>query len=175
MTIPQIRLASWALSALAVFAVALPACGSTHIGATEAEVASARDRASAGANVFTNECVRCHGGRGEGLANAPGILGPGGLPEYPRDSSSGIQAVTDPDQIQIQQQMRPSGAPRRDPFRSAQDLYAYVRNHLPKSRAAGMKADDYWAVVTFIFAVQGATVPPEGIGPNNADSFPVPR
>jgi mono/diheme cytochrome c family protein len=170
-----IRRTPWARRAIAVFGGTLLACGATLLGATETQVATARDRASAGANVYTNECARCHGRRGEGLAGAPPILGPGALPEYPRDTSGGMQAVTDPDQIQIQQQTRPSGAPRRDQFHTAQDLYAYVRVHLPKARAAGMKADDYWAVVTFLFAAQGADVPTEGIGPNNADSFPIPR
>lgn len=151
------------------------ACSTAGLGATEPQLAKARDRASAGADVFANECVRCHGKRGQGLAGAPEILGPGALPEYPRNMNSGMQAIVDPDQLQIQQQTRPAGAPTRDVFRTAGDLHAYVHDHLPKSRAAAMKSEDYWAVVTFMLAAQGADVPPEGIGPNNATSIPIPR
>ncbi len=163
-----------ALAFLASVAVC-GACGTSRLGATEPQLANARDRAGAGGNVYTNECARCHGPRGEGLAGAPPTMGLDALPEYPRDTSGGMRAVTDPEQLQIQQQTRPTGAPTRDPFRNAQDLYEYVRVHLPKSRAANMKADDYWAVVTFILAAQGAAVPADGIGPNNASSFPIPR
>jgi cytochrome c len=150
-------------------------CSTAGLGATEPQLAKARDRASAGADVFANECVRCHGKRGQGLAGAPEILGPGALPEYPRNMNSGMQAIVDPDQLQIQQQTRPSGAPTRDVFRNADDLHAYLHDHLPKSRAAAMKSEDYWAVVTFMLAAQGADVPSEGIGPNNAASIPIPR
>jgi mono/diheme cytochrome c family protein len=150
-------------------------CSAASLGATEPQLAKAKDRASAGADVFANECVRCHGKRGQGLAGAPEILGPGALPEYPRNMSTGMQAIVDPDQLQIQQQTRPPGAPTRDVFRTADDLHAYVHDHLPKSRAAAMKGGDYWAVVTFMLAAQGADVPPDGVGPNNATSIPIPR
>lgn len=150
-------------------------CSTASLGATEPQLAKGRDRASAGADVFANECARCHGGRGQGLAGAPEILGPGALPEYPRSMSSGMQAVVDPDQMQIQQQTRPNGAPTRDLFRTTADLEAYVHNHLPKARATAMKDDDYWAVVTYMLAVQGADVPPQGIGPGNATTISIPR
>ncbi|HXX68986.1 MAG TPA: c-type cytochrome [Polyangiaceae bacterium] len=161
--------------ALAWLVLAGSGCSATGLGATEPQLAKARDRASAGADVFANECVRCHGKRGQGLAGAPEVLGPGALPEYPRSMSSGMQAMVDPDQLQIQQQTRPAGAPTRDVFRTADDLHTYIHDHLPKSRAAAMKNEDYWALVTFMLAVQGADVPPDGIGPNNASTFPIPR
>jgi cytochrome c len=165
-------------SALVVLAAVIGAgfgCSTATLGATEPQLAKGRDRASAGADVFANECARCHGKRGQGLAGATEILGPGALPEYPRNMSSGMQSIVDPDQLQIQQQTRPAGAPTRDVFRTAADLYAYVRDHLPKSRAAAMKDDDYWAVVTYMLAVQGADVPAQGLGPSSASSFPMPR
>lgn len=151
------------------------ACAATQLGATEAQIATGRDRASVGATVFANECARCHGSRGEGLAGAHPVLGPGALPEYPRESGSGIATMTDPQELQIQQQTRPQGAPWRDPFRTAQDLYGFVSVHVPKSRRAVLKPDDYWAVVTFMVAVQGGAVPAGGITADNAASLPMPR
>ena len=88
-----------------IFSVALllvwfGACAPTRIGATDAQLATGRERASAGASVFAAECARCHGQSGEGLAGAFEIFGPGSLPEYPRDMSNAM--VTDPQQLQIE-------------------------------------------------------------------------
>lgn len=163
-----------ALGALGV--VLASGCASTKSGATPDDIARAHDQAAQGASVYTNECASCHGGRGEGLASAPAILGPGALPEYPHDTGGvGDPTITDPQLIQIQAQTRPAGAPWRDPLRNAQDLYTFTTTHLPKSRAANLKDADYWAVVNFILAVQGVSLPSGGIGPTNAASIPIPK
>jgi mono/diheme cytochrome c family protein len=160
--------------ALVLGASVLSACGAaTPLGATDADLGRAHDQAAQGSDVFTKECARCHGARGEGLAGAPAILGPSALPTYPRDYS-GTSATTDMQQLQIEQQTRPAGAPRRDPFRTANDLYTYVSNHLPRSRAASMHAEDYWAVVGFMLAAQGSTLPQGGLNANNGASFSLP-
>ena len=92
-------------------------------------------------------------------------MGPGALPEYPHDTGGvGDPTITDPQLIQIQAQTRPPGAPWRDPFRNAQDLYTFTTTHLPKSRAANLKDADYWAVVSYLLAVQGVSLPTGGIG-----------
>jgi mono/diheme cytochrome c family protein len=161
--------------ARALVALSLCACTATKLGATDADFAKARAQASAGAVVFSQDCARCHGERGEGLAGASPILGPGALPLFPRDNSSPTAAIQDPQQIQIQIQSRPAGAPWRDPFRDAQDLNDFTSAHMPKSRAAVLKPDDYWAVVTFIVAAQGGPVPPGGINPSNARATPIPH
>jgi cytochrome c553 len=150
-------------------------CASIPTGATTEDLTRARDQAGQGATVFANECASCHGQRGEGLANAGAILGPGALPEYPRTSGVGDPTVTDPQLIQIQAQSRPAGAAWRDPFRNAQDLYTFTTTHLPKSHASGLKDGDYWAVVGFLLAAQGASLPQGGIGPANAASIPIPK
>jgi cytochrome c553 len=156
-------------------ALAWLGCASVPTGATTEELTRARDQAGQGATVFANECASCHGQRGEGLANAGAILGPGALPEYPRSSGVGDPTVTDPQLIQIQAQSRPAGAAWRDPFRNAQDLYTFTTTHLPKSHASGLKDVDYWAVVGFLFAAQGASLSQGGIGPANAASIPIPK
>ena len=156
--------------------LAFLACATTKSGATADEIARAHDQSAAGASVFTNECASCHGGRGEGLATAPAILGPGALPEYPQNTGGvGDPTITDPQLIQIQAQTRPAGAPWRDPLRNAQDLFTFTTTHLPKSRAANLKDADYWAVVNFMLAVQGVSLPSGGIGPVNAASIPIPK
>lgn len=151
-------------------------CAATQTGATVEDLGRARTQAAPGATTFTNECVACHGQRGEGLAAAPAILGPGALPEYPRRMGSGSDpTVVDPQQIQLQAQTRPAGAGTRDRFQNALDLYNFTLRHLPKTRAQELKDADYWAVVGFVLAAQGASLPPDGIGPANAASIPIPR
>ncbi|HEY3816235.1 MAG TPA: c-type cytochrome [Polyangiaceae bacterium] len=152
------------------------ACAATQLGATEADLARGRSTAAQGGTLFTQACSHCHGERGEGLAGASAILGPGALPEYPRDNSGPGSAVpTDPQQLQIQTQTRPAGAPWRDPFRTAQNLYDFVSTHMPKNQPNELKSDDYWAIVTFMETVQGAQVPPGGINASNASAIPIAR
>ncbi len=163
--------AVFALGSLTLFG-----CASTPRGATVEEVARARDGSAPGAAVFAAECATCHGQRGEGLAAAPAIMGPGALPEYPRTSTiSGDPTITDPQLIQIRAQTRPAGAAWRDPFQNAQDLHRFLTIHLPKARAEQLKDADYWAVITFVLAAQGAILPPGGVGAANAASIPIPQ
>jgi hypothetical protein len=82
--------------------------------------------------------------------------------------------MSDPEQVQIQQQTRPAGAPWRDPFRNAESLHGFVSTHLPKARASALQPGDHWAVVTFMLAVQGSKLPPEGVTSSNAGSITIP-
>ena len=151
-------------------------CGVTQMGATAADLARAQDQAAAGATTFAGECAKCHGSRGEGLAAAPALLGPGALPEYPRDTGgSSAPTFIDPQQLQIEMQARPAGSAWRDPFKNAQDLYNFTSTHMPMEHAGELKQGDYWAVVNFLLAAQGASLPAGGIGPANASSIPIPR
>jgi mono/diheme cytochrome c family protein len=169
---PTARQKPPALAAMGLFVLG---CAATPSGATPVDLARGRSTTAQGAEVFANECARCHGPRGEGLAGAPSVLGPGALPLYPRDNASaGSFAMSDPEQLQIQQQTRPAGAPWRDPFRNAESFYGFVSNHLPRSRASALKPNDYWAVVTFMLSVQGSNLPSEGVTASNAGSITIP-
>jgi cytochrome c len=151
-------------------------CAVTQLGATPTDLARAQDQAAPGATTFAGECAKCHGQRGEGLAGAPALLGPGTLPEYPRDiGSTSNAAFLDAQQLQIEMQSRPAGAAWRDLFKNAQDLYAFISIHMPKTHAGELKPGEYWAVVNFLLAAQGASLPAGGIGPANASSMPIPR
>jgi hypothetical protein len=170
------RLALSPVAVTAAIGVSLAACAATQLGATDADLARGRDTAAQGATLFTQACSHCHGDRGEGLAGATAILGPGALPEYPRDNTGpGSTIPTDPQQLQIQTQTRPAGAPWRDPFRSAQSLYDFITTHMPKNQTNGLKNDDFWAIITFMEIVQGAQVPAGGINASNAGLIPVAR
>ena len=154
----------------------LLSCGAGAVGATDAELARARDVSSRGAVVFAHDCASCHGRHGEGLAEAPAILGPGALPEYPRGRpATGVPGVQDPQQMEAEQQARRAGSGMRFPFRDVQDVCTYISNHPGLSRKGPAKADDDRAVTTFLLAVQGAALPAEGVTANNAASLAIPR
>ena len=110
------------------------------------------------------------------MANAPAIIGATALPEYPRDKSlSTSPALSNNAAQQAQDSNRPPGAPSRDPFRTAQDLFNYVSTKmpLPKSRAGTLKPEEYWAITNFILVAHGASVPDGGITPENAGSVQI--
>jgi mono/diheme cytochrome c family protein len=170
------RQSSLVEKAFILFGLIALGCAATQLGATPAEIAQARGQAGAGAEAFASQCAKCHGERGEGIGSAPAILGPGSLPEYPRDPSGAAgSALTDPQLIQIEAQARPAGAAWRDPFRNAQDLFDFVGTHMPKGRPGDLKPGDRWAVVGFMLAAQGASLPAGGVGPANASSIQIPR
>ena len=151
-------------------------CAATQLGATPADLARANDQAKQGATVFANECAKCHGQRGEGSGNTPDVMGPGALPEFPRNTvSASDPASSDPQLLQLEAQARPAGATWRDPFHNAQDLFDFVSTRMPKGNAGKLAKPDYWAVVTFMLSAQGSNLPAGGLGSANAKDTPIPR
>lgn len=142
-------------------------------GATPAQLAQAKGEVPEGYAVFQQRCAPCHGERGESVSNAPAILGPGALPEYPRERNLNATAASgDPELLRLEAQTRPAGAPWRDPFRTASDLYRYTSKNmpLPAESAGTLSPDQYWAVVNFMLVAQGVALPAGGVNPANASS-----
>jgi mono/diheme cytochrome c family protein len=149
------------------------ACATMPHGATEANMAQARSGTAEGWALFKDHCAGCHGERGESVSNAPRILGAGALPEYPRERNINADPASgDPELLRLRAQTRPAGAPWRDPFRTAQDLYGYVSKQmpLPAKSAGSLSADQYWAITNFMLRAHGVPVPPEGVNAGNASS-----
>jgi cytochrome c len=159
--------------ALVAAVAGLLACSTTPRGALDANLAQARNKAAQGGTLFGEHCASCHGQRGEGLS-APAIMGVDALPEYPKDPtmSSDIRS-TDPAEQQLRQQLYPGGAPMREPFRTAADLYNYVSSQMPKKHPGSLGSQDYWKIVTFMLIAHGASVPPEGVDEQNAPSVTI--
>ena len=96
--------------AFALCGLVLLGCAMTQMGATPADLARAQDQAAPGATTYAKECATCHGNRGEGLATAPALLGPGTLPEQPRNAGgSGNPTLTDPQQMQLEDAVATGG------------------------------------------------------------------
>jgi len=161
---------------ITAWGLALAACSATPLGASEPNLANAQKKAGPGADLYQKECAACHGKNGEGLTSAPGVIGAGALPTYPRDNSlSSNPALSNNAQQQQQDSSRPPGAPSRDPFRNAQDLFTYVSTKmpLPKSRAGTLKPEEYWAIVNFMLIAHGSAVPADGVNAGNAASVEI--
>jgi mono/diheme cytochrome c family protein len=160
---------------LLLAAFALPtACGSTQRGATDANMAKAQSGAPQGFALFEEHCSGCHGSRGESGSRAPRIMGEGALPEYPPERNVNADpAAGDPELLRLRAQTRPAGAPWRDPFRTADDVYRYVSKNmpLPAQKAGSLSPEQYWAIIDFVLRAHGVQVPPEGVTPNNASSL----
>src|SRR5688572_15153758 len=82
----MLRLAiALSFSVLTVSSVACSGGGASQPGASDANLAKAKQIAAPGAEVYERECAGCHGKRGEGLSSSPGVMGSGTLPLYKRD------------------------------------------------------------------------------------------
>ena len=159
--------------ACSVLSIALLDCTVTPLGATDDGIAKARAASAPGASEYDEECSSCHGKRGEGLTTAPALMGSGALPTFPRDdSSSSSGAFATSGQVQGGDAARVPGQSKRDPFRTAQDVYDYVssRMPLPKSKAGTLKPEEYWAIVNYILVANAITVPAGGVTEANAKS-----
>jgi mono/diheme cytochrome c family protein len=160
----------------AIAALVLAACGATQLGATDANLATARSGATAGASLFDSRCAGCHGARGEGTGRAPAVIGVGALPVYPSDQNrASNSAFNDPQALEEESRARPAGAPSREPFRSAADLGRFIAEKmpLPKDQAGTLSDDEVWSVVTFLLLAHGVEVPPDGVTASNAAEIPI--
>lgn len=158
---------------ISIAITAIVACAATQRGASDVSVADAASKAGEGAKLFGQQCASCHGKRGEGVT-APAIMGPGGLPVYPKDSGLAMNpAFTDPSELKLREAARPAGAPKRDPFNTAQDLFNYISHRMPMKAAGSLKPEEYWAVLNFMLAAHGIAVPQGGISANNANSVAI--
>jgi cytochrome c len=140
------RSSTFRRSGVAIAIAMLGACASAPRGATDANLARARAAAPEGAALFKRQCASCHGERGESVSAAPYVLGPDALPEYPRERNmTASPNAGDPTALRLEARTRPLGAPWRDPFRSAQDLYNYVSKSmpLPEKLAGSLSPETY--------------------------------
>jgi mono/diheme cytochrome c family protein len=147
------------------------ACSTKPLGATDAQLTLAHDRAAAGAVVYERDCRTCHGSRGEGLAGVPPIMGEGALPVHQKDPSPVNQYTDEQRALAVNEQVLMAGA-SRGAFRDARDVHAFLVQHMPKIRqsSAPPTPEEYWQVTTFLLVVDGASVPPAGIDASNAAS-----
>jgi cytochrome c len=152
---------------------AILACAATQSGASEVNVTSASAKSAQGARLFGQQCASCHGRRGEGVY-APAIMGPIALPAYPNHANFSTNAsYTDPTELNLRETTRPEGAPKREPFNTAQDVYNYISKRMPRKAPGSLKPEEYWAILNFMLIAHGIDVAPSGINAANASSVTI--
>jgi cytochrome c len=170
MTLPLV-LRSFSLAAATVLVIA--GCSTAPLGSTEANYGKASSLP--GADIYARACASCHGQRGEGLGQAPAVMGSGALPLYERDPSTTSNPAFQDIAEQQRKQSLPPGADTRGAFRTATDLFNYVSREmpLPKSKAGSLSQEQYWAVVNFLLVGHGSAVPAGGVTAANAESVEI--
>ena len=160
-------------AALLATSALVTGCASKQRGASLENIGKAQTAAPNGAALFQANCAVCHGDRGQSAGRAPRLMGPGALPELPAEQNINADpAAGDPGLLRLRARLRPAGAPWRDPFRTAADVFRFVSTSmpLPPEKAGTLRPDEYWAIVNFILVAHGVNVPPGGVDEHNASS-----
>jgi mono/diheme cytochrome c family protein len=166
----------WKLALAGVLAASLQlvvGCAAKQRGASPENVGKAQLATPNGAALFAANCAVCHGERGQSAGKAPRIMGPGALPELPSEQDINADpAAGDPELLRMRARTRPAGAPSRDPFRTAEDVFRYisVSMPMPADKAGSLRHDEYWAILNFMLVAHGVAVPSSGITAENASS-----
>jgi mono/diheme cytochrome c family protein len=132
---------------LLLLSPAAPACGpaKTTSGTTPpAEAASFAAQAQRGEALYGQHCASCHGARGEGGGRAPALVGPEALATAP------------------------SGGQRDVEFRTAGDVYQWVKGHMPPGAPDSLGEAAYLEIVAFDLKANGIAAGPEPLTPESA-------
>jgi mono/diheme cytochrome c family protein len=151
----------------------LAGCAGKQRGASPANMGKAQLAVPNGSALFQANCASCHGDRGQSVGRPPRIMGPGALPELPSEQNINADpAAGDPELLRFRARARPAGAPWRDPFRTAEDVFRFVSTNMPQpaEKAGSLRPEEYWAIVNFMLVAHGVDVPPSGITEQNASS-----
>lgn len=167
-TVRLVPLLAVACSTL-VAGLGLSACATTPPGATDANLAQAKSKATRGSALFAQHCSECHGDRGQGTTKAPAVIGGGALRVYPR-ASTADNLTTDPNELQLRTETQLPGAPSRPPFNHAEDVFEYIQTHMPARAPGSLRPEDTWAILDFMLRAHGVAVPEGGVTPQNASS-----
>lgn len=110
-----------------LLAVVGAGCGSSSNNSTDGPTMVER-----GAELYGAECAECHGDSGQGTDKGPPVVGEGALPFAPRP-----------------------GAKRAVNFRTALDVFQWVRVNMPGDEPGSLTDDEYLAIMAFDLTANG--------------------
>jgi mono/diheme cytochrome c family protein len=113
-----------------------PAATTPPADDTSAAPQSVEEQASRGAELYGKHCAGCHGDAGQGSAKAPPLVGKEALPLDPR-----------------------KGAKRDVQFKTAADVFTWVKGHMPPTAPGSLADDEYVAILSFDLKANGVTLP----------------
>ncbi|HKE14194.1 MAG TPA: cytochrome c [Kofleriaceae bacterium] len=89
------------------------------------------EQAARGAQLYGQHCAKCHGDAGQG-AKAPALVGKEALPLDPR-----------------------KGQKRDVQFKTAMDVFTWVKGHMPPDAPGSLADDEYVAILSFDLKANG--------------------
>ena len=114
-------------------------------GGPGADVLAQADR---GGKLYAENCARCHGASGQGTASEKGkippVVGPTALPLYPP----------------------PGTRYRKGQFRTASDVYEFVKANMPPGMGDTLPAQDYLDIMAFDLKANGVDLTGKSITPD---------
>jgi mono/diheme cytochrome c family protein len=150
-------------------AVALLIACAGQKGATEQQLAAARQVAGEGATLYQDHCAECHGARGEGQPGVPRVMGPRALPVKVKEKPPDTSQMNDPAKRERLQRSGAigAGAELRMRFNTAADIFKYATEEHP-GISNPVADEEMWGVLTFMLHAHGLKIPPGGITEQNA-------
>jgi cytochrome c len=100
-----------------------------------------------GGKLYGAHCAGCHGAEGQGSAKAPPVVGPEALPEAPR-----------------------AGAKRDVEFRTALDIFQWVKVHMPGDAPGSLPDGDVVDILAFDLKANGVDLTPGHLDGESAAS-----
>jgi cytochrome c len=137
------------------FAIVIGACGGTAQEAASPATSSAlvHDQASVGAKLYGDHCATCHGADGKGSSKIPPLVGNKALPLDPS----------------------PQAQDRKGQFRTAADVFAFIKASMPPDAPGSLSDDDYWAILAFDLRANGVDSEGKKVDGSTAGSFTLHR
>ena len=130
------------------------ACGGSDGNDGEAPApANFTQQVARGSEVYAARCSKCHGEAGEGIGDAPAVVGPTALPLDP-----------------------PSGATlRKSRFVTVADVATFVVQNMPGDDPGSLGQADYFAVLAFDLKANGIDLGTQKLDAALAASLTIPR
>jgi len=125
----------------ALIIVALAACGGSSAPADTSSTPGTNTtdtfaaQVERGAALYGANCASCHGASGEGVGNAPAVVGDGVLPLDP-----------------------PAGASRNVQFRTALDVFLWVKETMPGDDPGSLTDAEYVDILAFDLKANGVNL-----------------
>jgi len=102
------------------------------VATAHADPTPAKAQIDQGKKLYVKHCAKCHGDAGQGVKNAPPVVGKDAFPLDPR-----------------------AKAKRDVKFHTAADVFAWASKHMPAKAPGSLKQDEYLAIFAFDLDANG--------------------
>jgi len=131
------------------------AAPSSEAAAAGAAPATFAEQVTLGQSLYGTNCAKCHGGSGEGTADAPAVVGldKGALPLDPP----------------------PTAKYRKSQFKTVADIADFVVKNMPPNKGGSLSTEEYLAILAFDLKANGIDLGDKKLDLPLAATLTVPR